>query len=102
MRREFICHRCGTANRPTAENCSYCGLQVAWRPRVPDTLRFWRWPEPIKERVGVVATILAVIFEGTVQVAWASAVFTAPLLAVGGLALLWNAIIEPMEGKRRE
>ena len=99
MRREFICHRCGTANRPTAENCAYCGLQIGWRPSLPDTIRFWRWPAPIKETVGAVAAPLAVAVETNLHTAWVTAAITIPLLVVSLTALFWYVMAEP---SRRE
>ena len=87
MRREFICHRCGRANRRGTENCRYCGLQVAWRPSFPNSLRFWQWPTPLKESVGGLAAPLAAIVELSNSGAWATYLLTLPLLAVSALTL---------------
>ncbi len=102
MRREFICRRCGTANRPTAENCAYCGLQIGWRPSLPDTFRFWRWPAPIREAAGTFAGLLAVTVEITGYGLWASVAFTIPLLAVSAAILCWNLLLEPPGRKNQE
>ena len=87
MRREFICRRCGRANRRGAENCSYCGLQVAWRPSLPTSLRFWRWPTQLKESVGGLAAPLAAIVEMAYWGTWATYLLTLPLLALSVLTL---------------
>ena len=92
MRREFICHRCGTANPATAENCAYCGLQTGWRPRLPDALRFWRWPAAIKEAVGAAAGPLAVTFAAAFPGSGIAAAIAIPLLAASGLALGWRLL----------
>ncbi len=102
MRREFICRRCGTANRPTAENCAYCGLQIGWRPSLPDTIRFWRWPAPIRETVGPCTASLAVTTAATVPAAWASVLITIPLLVVSAAVLFLNVLAEPPERESRE
>ena len=87
MRREFICHRCGTANRRGAENCSYCGLQVAWRPSYPDPLRFWRWPTLMKESVGSLSAALAATIELSLSAPLATYLLSLPLLALSALTL---------------
>ena len=87
MRREFICHRCGRANRRGALNCSYCGLQVAWRPSYPDSLRFWRWPVLLKESVGSLSAALAATVELASSALWATYLFSLPLLALSALTL---------------
>ena len=91
MPREFICHRCGTANNDQAENCKFCGLQVGWRPSVPNFIRFWSWPAQLKELGGSVAAPIVVFLELTVPGTWASYVLSLPLLAASALALLWHS-----------
>lgn len=90
MRREFICHRCGSANRRGVENCNYCGLQVGWRPSFPDTLRFWRWPVGFVEASGSLAASLAATVELANLGNWASNVLVMPLLVYSSLALLYH------------
>ena len=80
MRREFICHRCGTANRRGTENCNYCGLQVGWRPGVPDWLLIWRWPVRLRESMGSLAAPLAIAVE----------------LSLSGLGVLWTVPFSPL------
>ena len=87
MRREFICHRCGTANHRGSENCSYCGLQVGWRPSFPDSLRFWRWPRLFNESVGSLAAPLAAMAELTYSGAWATYLLSLPLVTLSALTL---------------
>ena len=86
MRRAFLCHRCGAANRPAAENCAYCGLQVAWRPQLPAALRFWRWSPSRRETAGAVSAILAALLE----MALSLTILTLPLLTVSALLLAWD------------
>ncbi len=102
MGREFICHRCGTANRRGAENCSYCGLQVGWRPSVPDWLRFWQWPVPLCEQAGGLAAFgafaLAIYFPG----AWITSYFAPPLIIFSCLALVSHLLAPATgDGERR-
>ena len=87
MRREFLCHRCGRVNRRGAENCRHCGLQLAWRPSFPDSLRFWRWPELLKESVGSLAAPLAATVVLTFSGTWAAYWVSLPLLALSALTL---------------
>ena len=91
MPREFICHRCGTANNDQAENCKFCGLQVGWRPSVPNFIRFWSWPSPLKELGGTLAAPLVVALETTFPGTWATYLFSLPLLTASVLALLWHS-----------
>lgn len=90
MPRDFICHRCGTANRRPVENCRYCGLQVGWRPSFPDTLRVWRWPAPLMESVGSLAASLAAIVAWAYPGAWVTALLAWPLLGVSSITLFWH------------
>lgn len=90
MRRSFICHRCGTVNRAAAENCAYCGLQIGWRPRLPDALRFWRWPAARRETVGALTAILAALLE----LALAATMLALPPLAVSLLLLAWSYLAD--------
>ena len=94
MRREFICHRCGTANRGGAENCSYCGLQVGWRPSVPDWLLVWRWPALLRESMGSLAAPLAIAVELALPGTSASYVVSLPLLAFSATLLVYHAITQ--------
>ena len=94
MRREFICHRCGTANRRGTENCSYCGLQVGWRPSVPDWLLVWRWPAMLRECVGSLAAPLAIAVELALPGASVSYLLTLPLLAFSGALLACHYITQ--------
>jgi hypothetical protein len=94
MQREFICHRCGAANRRGAENCSYCGLQVGWRPSVPEWLLLWRWPALIRECLGSLAAPLAVTVELAMPGTSASFLLTLPLLTFSATLLVYHAIIE--------
>ena len=86
MRREFICHRCGRANGPAVENCAYCGLQVGWRPTMPNILRFRRWPAAQRDAAGALAAILAAGLETALSLA----ILTLPLLAFSSLLLIWS------------
>lgn len=86
MRRAFICHRCGAANRPAVENCTYCGLQVGWRPHFPPVLRFWRWAPARREAAGAVSAILGTLLPtagSLTALAW-------PLLAFSAILLAWD------------
>ena len=94
MRREFICHRCGAANRRGAENCSYCGLQVGWRPSFPDWLLVWRWPALLTEFAGGLAAPLAIAVELALPGTAASYLLTLPLLTLSATLLLCHAIIQ--------
>ena len=94
MRREFICHRCGTANRRGTENCNYCGLQVGWRPGVPDWLLIWRWPVRLRESMGSLAAPLAIAVELSLSGAWATYLLTVPLLTFSSTLLLCQAITQ--------
>lgn len=85
MRREFICHRCGRANGPAVENCAYCGLQVGWRPTLPNILRFRRWSAAQRDMAGAGAAILAAGLETALSLA----LLTLPLLAFSSLLLIW-------------
>lgn len=90
MPREFICHRCGTANRRPVENCRYCGLQVGWRPSFPDTLRIWRWPAGLMETAGSLAASFAALIAMTYPGTWAATIFAWPLLAFSSFTLFWH------------
>ena len=85
MRRPFLCHRCGAANQPAAENCNYCGLQVGWRPHFPPALRFWHWPPARRETAGAISAILAALLTTTLSLT----AFALPLLAFSVLLLTW-------------
>lgn len=85
MRRAFICHRCGAANRPAVENCTYCGLQVGWRPHLPAALRFWRWTAGRREAAGATFAILAALLTTTLSLT----ALALPLLAFSVLLLAW-------------
>ena len=100
MRREFICHRCGTANHSTAENCRYCGLQVGWRPSLPATLKFWRWPQVVKDTVGALSAPLAL----TLLTLYpdSGAALSLSLLSVSLTFLLWRFLAAPPGGNIRE
>ena len=95
MGREFICHRCGSANRRGVENCSYCGLQVGWRPSYPDSLRFWRWPAGFIEASGSIAAGLATTVELAKLGNWASYSITTPLVLYAVLTLLYHLTSQP-------
>lgn len=97
MRRAFLCHRCGAANRPAAENCAYCGLQVAWRPQLPVVLRFWRWPAARRETAGAASAILAALLETTLSLT----ILTLPLLTVSALLLTWSYLADDTSGRER-
>lgn len=97
MRRSFICHRCGTVNRAAAENCAYCGLQIGWRPRLPDALRFWRWSVARRETVGALTAILAALLE----LALAATMLALPPLAVSLLLLAWSCLADGGGGGER-
>ena len=101
MRREFICHRCGTANHPSVENCRYCGLQVGWRPGLPATFKFWRWPVSIKDTVGAMSAPLALILL-TLFPDSGAALVGIPLLAVSLAFLLWRFLAAPPGRQLRE
>ena len=94
MRREFICHRCGTANRRGTENCSYCGLQVGWRPSVPDWLLVWRWPAHLRDCMGSLAAPLAIAVELALPGGSALYLLTLPLLAFSATLLAWHSITQ--------
>lgn len=102
MRREFICHRCGTANQRQAENCKFCGLQVGWRPGIPGFIRFWKWPAARQETAGSLAAPLAVMVEATYPGMWASYVFSAPLLLFSAAMLFWATFVQWPGGERAE
>lgn len=97
MRRSFICHRCGTVNRAAAENCAYCGLQIGWRPRLPDTLRFWRWSAARQAVVGTAAAALAALLEAVL----AATMLALPPLAVSLLLLAWSYLADGGGGRER-
>ena len=102
MRREFICHRCGTANQRGVENCSYCGLQVGWRPSVPDWLLVWRWPAPVRDYMGSLAAPLAVAVELALPGTPASYILTLPLLAFSATLLVYHTLAQlPDDGHRQ-
>ncbi len=101
MRREFICHRCGTANRRGTENCRYCGLQIGWRPGVPEWVMVWRWPAKVRESMGSLAAPLAIAVELTLPAGPASYLLTLPLLTFSATLLLCQAIMQmPGDGNR--
>lgn len=102
MRREFICHRCGSANRRGTENCSYCGLQVGWRPSVPDWVMLWRWPALPRDFVGSLAAPLAISVELAFPDTTASYLLTLPLLAFSATLLVCHALTEiPDDGHQK-
>ena len=92
MPREFICHRCGTANDRGSENCRFCGLQVGWRPTLPYFFRFWRWNLDRMEVIGSMAApigaTLALSYPGT----WLYYLVAFPLIMFSSLSLLWLTI----------
>ena len=92
MPREFICHRCGTANRRPVENCRYCGLQVGWKPSFPDTLRMWRWPVGRMESSGSLTALVAANVVLTYPETWVSTIVAWPLLAFSSLTLFWHIL----------
>ena len=92
MRREFICHRCGTANRRGTENCRYCGLQVGWRPRIPGWILLWQWPARLRDSMGSLAAPLAVAVELSLSGAWATYLLTLPLLTLSSALLVCHTM----------
>ena len=94
MRRDFICHRCGTANRPDAGNCAYCGLQIGWHPQTPVTFLFWRWPGPVKWAVGALTAPLAFSIKAIWETASVTTVIAISLLALSLLLLVWTILLE--------
>ena len=102
MRREFICHRCGTANSRRAENCQFCGLQVGWRPSLPGFVRIWTWPEQMKETVACVATFLCVTLESGYPGTWATYVISLPLLTISASLLLAHSIDQFSTNRQQE
>ena len=92
MRRDAICSRCGSVNKPPAENCVHCGLEIWWGLRVPWLLRFWSWSPAAKWRIGPLAAALAF---GAVKV-FSLELIGAVLLTGSIVALLWTlAPIKP-------
>lgn len=102
MRREFICHRCGTPNRRGSENCSYCGLQIGWRPSFPEWLMIWRWPARIMESMGSLAPPIAIGVELALPDAAPSHFLTLPLLALSATLLVCHSITQPPGGRNHQ
>lgn len=98
MRREFICHRCGRANGPAVENCAYCGLQVGWRPTMPNILRFRLWPAARRDAAGALTAILAAGLETVLSLT----ILTLPLLAFSSLLLIWACLAGDGRGQERQ
>ena len=94
MGREFICRRCGTANRRGVENCSYCGLQVGWKPSYPDLMRFWRWPLRLTEIVGSLAAFAAAALEIASPAGWTISWLTVILLAFSAIILAYHSTLK--------
>ena len=90
MRRPFLCHRCGAANQPTAETCTYCGLQIGWRPHFPAALRFWHWPPAQRDTAGATSAILAALLTNTLSLT----ALALPFLAVSALLLTWSFLTD--------
>lgn len=90
MRRAFLCHRCGAANPPAAENCNYCGLQIRWRPHLPPALRFWHWPPAQRETAGATSALLAALLTTTLSLT----ILALPFLAVSAILLTWSFLTD--------
>ena len=102
MRREFICHRCGTANSRRAENCQFCGLQVGWRPSIPGFVRIWAWSGQMKETVACIAAFLCVALESGYPGTWASYLVSLPMLTVSALLLVARSVDESSSTEQRD
>ena len=102
MRREFICHRCGTANDRGTENCRFCGLQIGWRPSFPEWLLVWRWPARFMESMGSLAAPIAIGVEMSLPETVPSHLLTLPLLALSAALLLCHSLTQaPGDGKQQ-
>ncbi len=95
MPREFICHRCGTANERGAENCRFCGLQVGWRPSLPYLVRFWNWNLGRLEALGSMAAPVGATLVGLFPGTWLSYLVAFPLIMFSTLSLLWLSLSQP-------
>ena len=86
MRRDVICHRCGSVNQPSIEVCAYCGLQISWKPHFPEVMHFWDWSHPVKWIVGALLAPLAFITQRLVS----AEIIVVPLLTASVLTLIWT------------